>query len=375
MNEPFVLLGVALSGFGAALGLYFAAAALLGRSAGAARVFLAAFCACFALLMLGDIADAAIARDPSHWSGNALDWVFLLLPPLFYFYVFSLIAGEPPRAAKVLTAFAPAALYLLWWAGQVVATRGVATAAAGDDFMPASYTLSFVGVAAMLLLAYGVAALLLVRRHASQIKQQYSAVQGINLAWVQALIAAAAMGAVVWLAGIFIQHPVWVLVSAAVPIALMLLLGVWALRQAPLQATLPTQAALDEPAPAAAKYAKSGLDAPRMQALAAQLEAFMANEKAFLEGDLTLGELSRRINAPPHQLSQLLNQHLGCSFFDYISALRVGEAQRCLTDPAYRSQTVLEIGLAAGFNSKAAFNSAFKRHTGTTPSSYRTRAP
>jgi len=62
------------------------------------------------------------------------------------------------------------------------------------------------------------------------------------------------------------------------------------------------------------------------------------------------------------------------SFFEYINRLRVTESQRCLADPAFDGQSILEIGLAAGFNSKAAYNAAFKRFSDTTPSQYRAQA-
>jgi AraC-like DNA-binding protein len=43
--------------------------------------------------------------------------------------------------------------------------------------------------------------------------------------------------------------------------------------------------------------------------------------------------------------------------------------------PEYESKTVLELAFAAGFNSKAAFNAAFKKHTGLTPSQFRSGLP
>jgi AraC-like DNA-binding protein len=99
--------------------------------------------------------------------------------------------------------------------------------------------------------------------------------------------------------------------------------------------------------------------------------------KLFLESDLTLAELARAVEASPHQVSQVLNQHRGVNFYDYVNRRRVEEVQRCLADPAYGGQTVLDIGLAAGFSSKSTFNAVFKRETGMTPQAYRsaTRPP
>jgi AraC-like DNA-binding protein len=367
MDTSLTTWSVALGGFGAALGLFFAVALASKRPRSVADFFLAAFCAAFALLMAGDVLVVALA--PKNWIAlsNAFDWVFLLLPPLFHFYVASSVRGKGPAALRLGLSLLPALLCLLWFAGRVVFAAGE-SALRGEvpEFMPASYTFAFVATAVSQLLAYTIAAYWTVRIHARDLEQRYSSVQQFDLRWVQALIWWAGAAALVWMIGIFVQHPAWTLVSAALPPLMFLALGILAQRQPPF----PPAARQAEPS---AKYAKSGLTDERMKALAEQLEQFMARDKAFLEGDLTLGELANRTGMPQHQLSQVLNQHLGCSFFDYINKLRVEEAKRCLADPSYRAQTVLELGLASGFNSKAAFNAAFRRFTGLTPSEFRSQ--
>ena len=97
----------------------------------------------------------------------------------------------------------------------------------------------------------------------------------------------------------------------------------------------------------------------------------METEKPWLENDLTLADLASRAGLSPHHLSQVLNDTIGRTFFDFVNGFRVREVQRCLADPAYSGQGVLAIAMAAGFNSKAAFNAAFRRHAGMTPSQYR----
>lgn len=358
---------VALGGFGAALGLFFAVTLVSKRPRSVADLYLAAFCAAFALLMAGDVLVAALA--PNNWIAlsNAFDWVFLLLPPLFHFYVTSSVRGEGPAALPLGLSLSPALLCLLWFAGRVVLAAGEpALRGAVPEFMPASYTLSFAAAAVAQLLGYTIAAYRTVRIHARDLEQRYSSVHQFDLRWIRALIWWAGAAALVWVAGIFVQNPAWALFSAALPPLMFLALGIQAQRQPPL----PPAARQSEPV---AKYAKSGLTEGRIKALAEQLEQFMARDRAFLEGNLTLGELASRTGMPQHQLSQVLNQHLGCSFFDYINKLRVEEAKRCLADPAYREQTVLELGLASGFNSKAAFNAAFRRFTGLTPSEFRSQ--
>lgn len=103
----------------------------------------------------------------------------------------------------------------------------------------------------------------------------------------------------------------------------------------------------------------------------ARLEAFMAAQEPFLDPSLTIRSLARRLGWGQRELSQLLNQQLGVHFFDFINRHRVAKAAELLRDPALRDLTVLDIAHRAGFNTKSSFNTAFARHQGTTPTSYR----
>jgi AraC-like DNA-binding protein len=371
MDESLAPWNIALAGFGAALGLFFAASLATKQPRSAADPFLAAFCATFGLLMAGDVLALAAAPKKAIELNNAFDWAFLLLSPLFYFYVTTSVSGKRPGRLQLGLGLLPALLCWVWFAGRWALAAGE-PALPGDapEFMPAAYSYAFVVVAVVQLFGYTVAAYRRVRTHARAVEQRYSSVQQRDLRWVQSLIWWAGAAALVWVAGIVIQQPVWAATSAAVPPLMLLALGVLAQRQGPL----PPEPKPEPPSAKETKYAKSGLTGERMQALAEELAQFMAQEKAFLEGDLTLGQLASRTGVPQHQLSQVLNQHLGCSFFEYVNKLRVEEVKRCLADPAYRSQSVLELGMASGFNSKAAFNAAFKRLTGVTPVEYRSRA-
>ncbi|MEJ2006386.1 MAG: helix-turn-helix domain-containing protein, partial [Cyclobacteriaceae bacterium] len=86
---------------------------------------------------------------------------------------------------------------------------------------------------------------------------------------------------------------------------------------------------------------------------------------------LSLDDLATRLNTTPRVLSQVLNQEIGMSFFDYINKKRIYEAMKQLSDPDKKEHTILEIMYDSGFNSKSSFNTAFKKFTGSTPSEYR----
>jgi AraC-like DNA-binding protein len=119
------------------------------------------------------------------------------------------------------------------------------------------------------------------------------------------------------------------------------------------------------------KYAKTGIGADQLAEIGDKINRLMQTELTFLEADLSLADLAKRIGVSPHTLSQTFSIHIRQSFFEYINSLRVKEVQRCFAEPAFADQSILEIALASGFSSKATFNATFKRLTGTTPSSNR----
>jgi AraC-like DNA-binding protein len=73
-------------------------------------------------------------------------------------------------------------------------------------------------------------------------------------------------------------------------------------------------------------------------------------------------------------LSVLINQNLHQHFFDFINEYRINAAKEILRNPSKKEFTILEILYEAGFNSKYSFNTAFKKHTGLTPTQFRKTA-
>ncbi len=128
-------------------------------------------------------------------------------------------------------------------------------------------------------------------------------------------------------------------------------------------------------APAPAPYSKARLPEALAQGLGARLQAAMREDKAYLESDLTLGELARRLEVTAHQLSQYLSMHERQTFYDYVNGWRVDSVKATLMRPGSHRRPLLEIALECGFGSKSAFNSVFKKSTGLSPSEYRAGLP
>ncbi len=102
-----------------------------------------------------------------------------------------------------------------------------------------------------------------------------------------------------------------------------------------------------------------------------RLKDYMAKEKPFLNPSVTIQKISDDIDIPVRDLSLLINHKLGQHFFDFINSYRIENAMLILKDSTKSKVTILEILYEVGFNSKSSFNTAFKKHTGITPTAYR----
>lgn len=116
--------------------------------------------------------------------------------------------------------------------------------------------------------------------------------------------------------------------------------------------------------------AKQQLDSHLAEQDTRLLTRFMEEQKPYLDSQLTLQKLAMLSDIPAYRISDILNKHLGINFFDFINRYRVEEWKWQIA-AAPTSRTIQEIAFQVGFNSKSSFNTAFKKHTGQTPSEYR----
>lgn len=101
-----------------------------------------------------------------------------------------------------------------------------------------------------------------------------------------------------------------------------------------------------------------------------RLHAYMNAEKPYLEPELSLTDLARRLHTNPSVLSQVINSGIGKNFNDFINEYRVNEFKQKVQHPANQHLSLLGIALECGFNSKATFNRAFRKFTGQSPKEF-----
>jgi transcriptional regulator GlxA family with amidase domain len=112
----------------------------------------------------------------------------------------------------------------------------------------------------------------------------------------------------------------------------------------------------------------AALTVEKMGLIADKLNKVMAENRLFLEENLSLNRLSLAISVSENHISETLSQYLNTNFFHFVNGFRIEEAKNLLQGT---DNSVTNITFEVGFNSKSTFNAAFKKSIGTTPSSFR----
>ncbi len=120
------------------------------------------------------------------------------------------------------------------------------------------------------------------------------------------------------------------------------------------------------------KTITSGIKEEKKVEIQQKLQALMNDRKLFMDSLISVGKLAKLAGEPAYIVSQVINEKMEASFYDWIAQYRVEEAKRLMTDPKTSQYTVEQIAEEVGYNSKSAFNKAFKKFTGKTPSEFKT---
>lgn len=122
---------------------------------------------------------------------------------------------------------------------------------------------------------------------------------------------------------------------------------------------------------AEAKYEKSRIDEEISVTYLVKLFEIMDAGNLYRNPNLTLKMLADRMKISHLYLSQIINLHTSMTFYTLLNMYRVLEVMEKLHRPEYKNESVITLAYEAGFNTKSAFNSVFKKFTGVTPTEYR----
>jgi len=221
--------------------------------------------------------------------------------------------------------------------------------------------------------AYMAVALGAIRAYRRTLKNLYSAVDRINLSWLKFLV----LGFIFWRLLKLVEYFLWLAPAPAAAIVFYILTAVLFLGFISLMVLKGLRHPViflgangDQVRP---KYERTLLPEKVRDDYRERLIRFMEENKPFLNPLLNLQDLASQIKVPGHHLSQVLNSCFDQNFFDFVNTYRIKESQRLLAGEKGRERTVLDILYDTGFNSKSVFNTAFKKHTGMTPTQFKKR--
>ncbi len=248
------------------------------------------------------------------------------------------------------------------------------------------FLLEFINITKIFIgIAYMIFTLLLLKKYARRIREQFSAIDKISLNWLRNITY---LTLVVWLIALFTNiHPLmkglnliysdYIIISVALTL-LIYTMGYLGLikpeifsyvesikKQSPRE--IKEDIILNT---SSAKYAKTRLQEDKAEFYLQKLQTLMDEERPYLRPNITLKDLAEKMRIAEYHLSQIINEKLGQNFFNFINSYRVEEVKQRMNDPMYSHISLLGIAFDSGFNSKSSFNSIFKKFTQMTPSEY-----
>jgi len=205
----------------------------------------------------------------------------------------------------------------------------------------------------------------LYKRHLNRVGDVYSYTEKVNLSWLKPIIYGYIVFVLAWVLPTLISDMVGIfwsdIVHNCIVLGYIIFCGYTALKHQPI--IIETIEKGDDN-----KNVEIDLQSPFFIELKDLLLKGMEEEKLYLDPSLTINSLAKELNTNGKYLSQLINNEFNKSFVVFINEYRIEEVKKMLLDRQNNILSIEGIGYEAGFKSKSAFNVAFKKYTGETPS-------
>lgn len=300
--------------------------------------------------------------------------VRMLLGPALYFYAYSVMSPDKQltRTAYFIALLGPIVVVLVMLPFLLISPEdklAMATPATRDAelFKIALFTCTFAMVSFVVFTAsYLIVTFRLQKQHRQQLMLRYSSIEKRSMDWFGSVL-------ILW-GGVWLLFTVeysmsfiglkWFGSGIVIPTLeafVLLTFGHYALKQPALKESEKTPAVPKQPR----TYA---LELAHMKQVADKLKRAMEDKQLYLEEDLSLKRLSDVTSVTENHISETLSQHLQTNFFQFVNGYRIEQAKSLLLTT---EDNVSTIAYGVGFNSKSTFNAAFKKSTGTTPTSFR----
>lgn len=361
-----------------AIFLAFLVAAVRQDTNKAANRWLATFLLLVGLFMLDDsLVVYGIYRQYPASFGIFSALIFALAPP-FYFTVSKFVATDRKPRWRDVWHFVPALLFLLLSLPFLFSPNAVKLEVLDTLDSPISWpekVLLLLVVAQIL--AYLFFCFQKLARYRRNLENVTASPAAVRLDWLWYFLWGLLGMAVVWFVELFVfptpyAEAGWYALFYFVAIYV---LGYFALRQKevfpyPQGEAVAIYEILEKDAPLGEER-RVLLNDERRNALKTILLQKMETQKTYLDPDLNLPALALQMGLSVHEMSELINIGFGENFAQFVNRYRVEESKRLLLSEKHAHLNMLGIAFEAGFNSKTAFNTVFKKMTGVSPTEFR----
>jgi AraC-like DNA-binding protein len=251
------------------------------------------------------------------------------------------------------------------------------------------YLVFVFGLTMLFVTGYLIATLKLLKKHKVSIRKIFSYEENISLNWLRIL---AFLLVILWIvvSGLvaYVYYPDTTTFNVMLPeehmmldmqgqsafVVFVFLLGFFGIRQQVIY-SVPFEknevlTITPDTEPPGNRYKKSGLTKEDSATHLKALLQYMEKEKPYLNGKLSLKEVAEKMNISTNHLSQVINENLEKSFFDFVNGYRVDLARQKMRDPSNKKYTILSLAYDCGFSSKSTFNAIFKKYEGLTPTEF-----
>lgn len=216
-------------------------------------------------------------------------------------------------------------------------------------------------------LLYLILAFQLYKLHQRKIQDAFSYAEKISLDWVKIYI----IGYILFIVGLavvnLISGDLSYIVNDVVFIAYLSYIG----NRVFIQETIYQDETVGDNSNLSEKAAVSNINAAFAQELEDKLQKAMKEEQRFLDQNLSIFSLAQELGTNTTYLSHVVNQIDASGFSGFVNAHRIAYAKELLFSGKMDHLTMEAVGSASGFKSKSAFNAAFKKYTGKTPSAFK----
>lgn len=351
-----------------------------------ANIFLSVLLILFSVIILHS-SYIAVNFEKSYGSIVKMNEPFILLiGPFIYFYVRELTSEKRSFNKKDLQHFIPFIIYYTVMM-VVIYIEGIYKI---NKIAPIGVILWIITI--LQLTFYMIKIAVLSGIHKKKIEDEFSTIGELGIEWIKKLMTIFVLLLIVFTAGFFIKivhghNDTFRIVISLTSALIIFVMGYRGLRQPDVftimvlknKKTEKYEESLQQEESKkiltnkefVEKYGNLSLNETEIENIEKKLTDYMKNEKPYLNPQFNMEMLSEGVGINRNHISSVINGKIGYNFFNYVNYYRVEEVKERMINPENAKYTILAVAFDSGFNSKASFNSIFKKITGITPSEYK----